>query len=230
MSTLCPKSFSIAVASPSVPPIAYYKLNVQGGGNSAIDSIAGRDTLTNTNVVTVVPGKITNAFRWGNNALRRRALVPGDPFDFHAHDFTFRVWIRLNTFPLTGAVQIGVLGLAFFVVGGGGFPPTWHNETPGWYWNVFGQPVVWGTAISDQLWHRVVFWYNAALNRMGVRVDDGVDSTLDWGGVPNSYNRVEFDGGNVDEFESCEAGVWDQLWLPAQYTSDWNGGAGVTYP
>lgn len=207
-------------------PNYYWKQNALLPGGLLQDIIAGYNTEAKVGTYTVVPGKITNAIRWGNGETYRNAHAL-DPFDYSSKSFTARVWVRLLVASVTDRAHIADLGRAEFAIGWGA--PV--QNKPGWEWNFDTVNGCWAAALADTNWHHVVFAWDHSTHTMKTRVDNGADTTAVYA-LPNTGNQLGFGGTTFgpNEHETCEFGIWESLWTPAEYAYDYNGGTGRTYP
>lgn len=247
MSTLCPKTLSITVSNPVIPPIVYYKLDVIGVGNAAVDSGPyGLDTNTNAGVVTLVPGIIGNAHMWDATAVRYRT-APDVHLNLNGLSWTVRVWVKFNALPVfTYNYPFGLDALTFLRLaskGVGGSLPIPGSDSEcrpyfawngGWVWADQGNT---NSVLKDLAWHRVVVRYDLAGNTVGIAIDNGADDTAITGGafpgiagIAPRMSGPDSHGAPANDLSSCECGIWPYRWSDAEKTADWNGGAGVTYP
>lgn len=247
MSTFCPKAFTITVNNPVIPPIFYYKLDLIGAGNVAVDSGPyGLDTNVNAATVTIVPGKITTAHMWGSTGVRYRT-TPDAHLDLTGLSWTVRIWAKLNALPGFFYNKIAYLSntvwLRLAAKGVGGSLPLpgsdsegrpYFGWTGGWVWADQGNTA---SVMKDLAWHRILVRYDLASNTVGITLDNGTEDTVKTGGAFPGITTLQprmsgpdSGGAPANDVSTCEYGLWPYRFSDAQALADWNGGNGVTYP
>lgn len=249
MNAICPKTFSITVTNPTIIPVAYYKLDVLGGGGVALDSGPnGYHSNADAGNPTIVAGKITNAFRWPFGASRQRLATQ----DIGGKDLTVRFWARVNIDPgfyyswpiYWGTLQtrLSARGIA---VGPPylGLPPAGaysearpYLPTIGGSGVIWSEPTVMASALMDYAWHRVAVRFNKTTNILSIKVDNGADNSAVVANPAALTGSAAFMSGCVgagaptDSIETCEIGLYDHYFTDAELLADWAAGAGQTYP
>jgi hypothetical protein len=186
----------------------------------------GLNALTDNNTVAASAGKIGNAadFVAANTEFlsvifSAGSLTGGD------QDFTFSLWVKTSAAVTSCIITDGPGDYALYISSAGAF--RWEMFNFGWE----AQSAV---GFNNGTWHHVICWHTASTGILSIAVDDGsaVNS-----GVVGSYasgtnffiganqGASEWFTGSVDEI-----GRWSRVLTPAERTSLYNSGTGITYP
>jgi hypothetical protein len=230
MAIICSKAFSIVVAAAG-PPFAYFKCDDNVADKVAKDEISGFD-LTTSNAISNWPtAKIGTAF---SDPWLRLMNSPDAHWDFSATGFTVRVWIstpgvpQLNTFFILSSTGSWDLTLQWSLVPSARQFPSFRVTLTDGDHQVDGPDL---TEVSN--FHRVMAGWEKGVG-LWIKFDN--DPTITVAATANAAFAGAGEGfwlGPTNESQPMgidEVAVWNRTLSAAEITSDWNGGAGVTYP
>lgn len=211
-------------------PYAYYKCDEPAGSLTAVDSISAYNLTTVNPIVKWPTAKIGTAFwdPWLN--LRN---TPDIHWDFSATGFTVRIWFEMggaaavaNSFFILNT-QRWELTLQFLLGPTRQFPRFKVTLADGDH-TVTGSDV-----LFDSAFHRLIFGWEKGV---GLWLKHDNDATITTAATANAAFLGAAEGfflGPTNEPQQMgidEVGIWNRTLTPAEILSDWNGGAGRTYP
>lgn len=243
---------SLDFASSSLLPTFYWPLTSIVGGTSP-DTIGGNDmvlgkvsetvfTFSPGGSQAIVPGGIiSNAMTFPSSSWPAFIDVAKstNPLQItNANDFTFRIWVKdpvglfvanlearfdanpgdLNSH--SGDAHVAVSSDSFYM----------HQPNPPLY--VETQLDFSADDLGVAGWHRIIVSFTASTNTMLAKFDNDVSRTV-VNPVGSSVGILDLQLLFISGFTTqlCECGVWATHALTeAQMLTDWNGGAGKTYP
>jgi len=211
-------------SNPCPPMVAdlkgYYQCEDATGSSQIVDIHAAKNVIGNVpNDVVSGPGIINNSV-YINHAYTTlyESAVDSDYWKMSA--FTMRFWANVIT-------PLPTTGLWF----------QWCNNN----WGVFHQNTVWelrrgaaGASLGQVTvplsgWHRIMVWYCGTNGSWGLQLNNDTPVTgttvLNAAGASSQF-RWSLKG----DIYIDEVVLWKGLLTTAERLTDWNGGAGVTYP
>jgi len=234
MSITCTKTLPLHVeAGSTVERVVYYKCEEPSSGSPAptlLDSVSGLNLVPQRTVgggiITSVAGIIGNGFDFPTGGFPNSweaKYGPTAAFNFTGDSFTIRFWHN----PLAGATNYIISTIANL----------WGVKLEANKY-VFRANLTTGIVAATSLavgagWHRVIAWHEHGVG-VGIKVDDDASITTAGTGALTSGNVSVYIGDAsgflTDSYYFDEFGLWTGLWSDAQKLSDWNGGAGKTFP
>lgn len=217
--------------------VAYWKLD-ESTGNAA-DSVASY-TLTNTNTVTYVAGKINNAADFGT-ANTNKKLTIADNLGITSGSITISCWAKLNTEIASGTwgfVQKGnstnhVQYIIAYEFNGGTRRFVFNRQRQ----NTSNNLVTSNTTMGTSAYYHLVLTYDGTtltgyVNGASVGTPLATSGTGASGGL-NQTDIGEsgmFAGGSFSSSDVDECGIWSRALTASEITELYNAGAGVQYP
>ena len=156
-----------------------------------------------------------------------------DPNPLGDEDFTYVLWLKresINADVMPLAKETAALRSYFFFIEASGlnrFSLNGDNVT-----------VNGAVTLNDTSWHFIVTWHDATANTLNLQIDNGTVISSATGGIfpANSAVPVRIGArgavGSELYFDGLidEVGLWRRVLTPAERTTLYNGGAGLTYP
>ena len=211
-------------------PYAYYKCDEPAGSLVAVDSISGFDLTTTNPIVKWPTAKIGTAFwdPWLN--LRN---TPDIHWDFSATGFTVRFWFEMGSVPVLNT---------FFILNTQRWEVTLRQslipgvrQYPQFKVTLMdGDHEVDGPDLTDTTaFHRLICGWEKGVG-IWLKFDNDPTVTVAAAAAANFLGAAEgFFLGPTNESQQMgidEVGIWNRTLTEAEILSDWNGGAGRTYP
>lgn len=215
--------------------VAYYKLD-ESSGNAA-DATGGGFTLTNTNSVAFVTGKINNGADFGNTNSTKLFDSSND-LGISTGACTISAWVNMNAAPASGGANAFILaafrknsfydwslrydnnGGTFRILATGSGGTQTNTAT--------NQTLTVGTwyhlAMTYDGGSTVTLYFNGSSSNTGTNPAQGTSGTAVYLGAST---------GGTGQFASCkidEVGYWSRALSGAEITSLYNGGTGIQYP
>lgn len=219
MSIACSKDYTLTLEAGAPTPIAYWKCDEASALTQLENEVDPAYPLVGSGGTFSVVGKIAG----GQNCNGCQYAYPVSAFfDFSGESFTVRLWVNFSTLVGTDAVVATNNKWNLYRIGS---DLQWTVKL-GLNW--IG-PII--TPITAGTWHRVIVWHEQGVG-IGMKVDDDASSTVADTGTIVSGNQ-SFTLGNTfmsHNWDADEVGIWLSKWSDAEMTTDWNGGAGKTYP
>lgn len=208
--------------------VAYWKLDEASG--TRFDSVGSND-LTDNNTVGSATGRIGNAASFV--AANIEYLSRASTADVQASgNFTFAAWIKPASIGnRMGVVNKGTTGAEYIL---------WIDTTGQIKFALsanFTNRAETPSAISTTEWWLVVASYDGT-PRLWVRSESGTLLTDDGNATGHSIGAADYEVGHYEvagtpyPFNGLidEVGFWKRVLTPAERTTLWNGGSGITYP
>ena len=206
-------------------PFAYYRMDDATPGSGATD-VVGTNTLTSAygTPTASVSGIITNAFNLDNWSLTNNA----SGFEFSGGDWCVRFWIKAATV-YNGSLMDrtgGSDGWEIRSYNGGGSQYT----TLDGYGSGGNVSFTANATRSTGAWHRIVVYHQHGVG-VGIKIDNNATETDTWTYTMIS-SSVPITVGNSAKICTIDEIAFWKGYIPSEeeLTTDWNGGAGVTYP
>jgi hypothetical protein len=208
--------------------LAYYKFDESSG--DASDSTANAKTLTNTNTVPYVTGKLNNGIdieeSTGNQFFQRTNSAYYD-----VTSGSISIWMNLES--VTHASKDFTAVDCCTGSGAGGFVLKF-NHTTGVLYFTFGTETnkASTSALSIATWYHIVATWNTSRKEIfvnGVSVGaNETDETMTAGGT---NFRVGTDFNNVSNFDGIidELGIWSRVLTQTEITNLYNSGTPLAY-
>ncbi len=229
MSTSCEKEFTLTLGSAFS---AYYKC--EEAADPIIDQVGESDLTSGGGGIVQVPGIIGNGYdveHW------EAEVSPATKFKFLAHDFTVRLWVYMDWSPgILGQSQFSAIRNDFgdqswelyMTVDGTHAGPMWR------VWDTFNTEFnVNPNLFLGPGWHRIIGWVETGVE-IGMRIDNTWQATTAMANPiydPGAATGLYVANGSSSWHDRLdEIAVWDRLLTVAEMLTDWNGGAGTTYP
>ena len=205
--------------------VSYWKLDETSG--NAADSV-GSNTLTNTNVVTYLTGKINNGANFvsaTSQKLTRTNILSGN------NDITFAFWIKTST------ASVSILGQYTSPVAG-----VWWIQVDATGKLIFldynGVSVFSATdtvTINDGNWHLCVVRINAALTSVDFSTDNSsfrnyTITSIGGSGLGTQDFSLGFHNGAYMNGMLDAVGYWQKLVSISEVGELWNSGNGIQHP
>ena len=220
-----------AISTLTIGLAAYWPANTLDG----VDIISG-------NIVNVIggnaenqPGKIGNCWSPLVGGASIQEVTDTINIQF-ASSFTLACWILYQTSPTPGN---GFMSLFGGIVRGYGI--SWSTASN--YRFTIQSAIsskdidLVGGVIVDGLWHRIVAYYDAIRQVIGIYKDNEVPVETSTAGFSYAAPLITDDLllallrnniGNVVRID--EIGMWNRVWTASEKLEHWNNGAGLAYP
>jgi hypothetical protein len=226
--------------------VSYWKLD-ESSGNAA-DSVDS-NTLTDNNTVTYGAAKINNGalFDFASTESLSIADASQTGLDFTA-DFSFSFWVKIPAF---SGVQIFTLITKFTNAPNRQYATYLVSDgSTFWNWlldlsfdgtnNVFPDPSLtglsFGTIPTDTWTYMVVTWQGSTgaskfyINGSSAGTGTGTNGSLFNGTSAFQLGISSTWAGSTASAYMDEVGVWSRILTPAEVTTLYHGGAGLSYP
>jgi len=213
--------------------VSYWKLD-ESSGNAA-DSVGG-NTLTNTNSVPFVSGKINNGadLEAGSSQFFTITDAAQSGLDLDT-DFSFSGWVKFESMPASGGEMV-LMGKR---AGGNGYTLSLYNNAGAFSWTATiqaGSVEMSTTAPSTGVFHHIVYTYVKSTGAIKVYVD-GVLNTSGTGGTTLAGSTSDFflgveAGGTVCFMDGVmdEVGIWSRVLTSSEVQELYNSNSGLAYP
>lgn len=220
--------------------VAYWKTDESSG--NASDSTANARTLTNTNTVTYVAGKINNTARFvsGSSQKLSRSYIVGTTA---GGSISISAWLRINNAPganvrytLASIAAGGTSPYIAYILGyedSGGTKRLWINRQK---MAVANAENYYNTTLTTSTFYHLVLTYDGTtmtlyLNGSSVISQGQTGNGTAHGGadetVVGAYHASQ---GNFMDGDIDEIGVWSRALSSTEVTSLYNSGSGLAYP
>lgn len=217
--------------------VAYYKLDEASG--NASDSSGGGNTLTNTNTVTYVAGKINNGADFGTANTNKKLTVASN-LGITNGAISMSCWVLLNTEIASGTwgfLQKGnatnhVQYVIAYEYNGGTRRIVFNRQKQNVSNNLVTNTVTMGTS---NYYHLVLTYDGTTLEGY---VNGSSIGTLATSGDGSGSGLNQFDIGEGSMFagtsyasiDADEVGVWSRAITSTEVSELYNSGAGLAYP
>lgn len=216
--------------------VSYWKLDESSG--NASDSV-GSNTLTNTNTVTYVAGKINNGADFGT-ANTNKKLTIASALGITNGAISISMWVKLNTeiasgtwgFAQKGNATNHVQYIIAYEYNGGTRRFVFNRQKQ----NASNNLVTSNTTMGTTNYYHLVLTYDGTT--LEGYVNGSSIGTLATSGDGASAGINQFDIGEGGMFaatsyasiDADEVGIWSRALTSTEVTSLYNGGAGLQYP
>lgn len=235
MSVKCSRTFTLSEAVTPTPDVyAYFKCD-EVAGSGIVDSVSAYTLVKSTVAFPTEPGFIGTSVRIGAypadpffKAAKYQASVADKIYWDFSTSWTIRLWANVSGDDTWLAAALDTpdqFRLMWLNTGNVEFRALLSGS-----WETITSPM------ADSAWHRVIAWYELGVG-LGLKIDNNASATVAntdligsgqqrfYVGGPIGYGTPPVGFSTIDEI-----GIWKRLLTDAEMLTDWNSGAGKTYP
>lgn len=235
MGVACSKDYSLEIKVSFPSPTNYWKMDAIVGGQ-VLPSVGAPVLTVAAPAYLLASGLISpNCVATFNGGIGLGFIetVPGDIYLGTLNNFTLRFWVR-------DAASADIFGVDWknrrF---GGGFDSQIASTGPGiigatFTDALFNDVVAQDTYTADVNWHRIIVLCDIVGQRLSWKMDNQATISAI---SPQPFHfeappeRFIFSASGSNVFSYSEIGLWqNKLLTEPQMVTDWNGGAGKTFP